>query len=106
MSYFSSKQFNELNGFSFNERQQIISIAQSKLSVPEKLILNLLKLVLLIPLFWMLSTSNWLGFVITTIIVFTAYIMVVRPLNLKFLTKYIEAAVAAHNKLMNEDMRT
>ncbi|WP_448546889.1 DUF6170 family protein [Thalassotalea fusca] len=96
MSHFSSKQFEALDKFTFKERQQIIVIAQAQLTVPEKLILNLFKLVLIIPLFWMLATHNWLGFIVALVVVLAIYIAILRPLNLKFLSKYIEEAVSKH----------
>ena len=98
MKYLSSKQFESLNKFSFKERQQIVALAQSQLTVPEKLILNLMKLVLFIPLFWMLSTYNWLGFIVCAIIVFSAYLIIVRPLSLKFLAKYMDEAIHKFEK--------
>jgi len=98
MSHFSSKQFEALDKFTFKERQQIIARAQAQLTVPEKLILNILKLVLLIPLFWMLATHNWLGFVVALVVVLFIYVVILRPLNLKFLSKYMDDAVAKHNQ--------
>ncbi len=96
--YFSTKQFNELNSYSFAERQQIVALASAKIKPLGKFVLNLLKLCLLIPAFLMLANiESWL-FVLPLGFVLIGYFILLRPLSLYFMHQYLTAAIAQYEQ--------
>ncbi|OUS23280.1 hypothetical protein A9Q98_15510 [Thalassotalea sp. 42_200_T64] len=91
--YFSSNQFAQLAAFDFHQRQEIIAIASSRLSPLSKFILNLLKLAVLIPPFFMLANiDSWL-FVIPLAFVLLGYFIVLRPLSLLFISSHLDKSI-------------
>ncbi|MDN3651663.1 DUF6170 family protein [Thalassotalea ponticola] len=92
--YFSSNQFEQLKDFNFAEKQQIIELANHKMTAPTKLLLNILKLLILIPPFMLLArVDSWL-FVLPLILLLVCYFVILRPLSLMFLSQHIDEAVA------------
>jgi hypothetical protein len=96
--YFSSDKIPALHDFSLHQRQAILAIAQTKFSAPEKFILNIIKLSLLIPPF--LFIANLQGFALFTsaVIVLIAYFLILRPIMLFFSHKYLDKAVVEYKK--------
>ncbi|TRX57422.1 DUF6170 family protein [Thalassomonas sp. M1454] len=91
--YFSSKQFEQLEGFSFNEKQQIIALATSKMSPGAKVFLNLLKLCILTPPFLMLANIDSWWFLMPLVFVLIGYFIVLRPISLYFIKKHLSQAI-------------
>lgn len=91
--YFSSKQFEQLNDFPFNEKQQIIALATSKMSPAAKVFLNLLKLCILTPPFLMLANIDSWWFLLPIFFVLIGYFIVLRPLSLYFVKKHLSQAI-------------
>lgn len=91
--YFSSKQFKQLNEFSFNEKQQIIALATSKMSPAAKFFLNLLKLCLLTPPFLMLASLDSWWFLMPIFFVLIGYFIVLRPVSLFFIKQHLSQAI-------------
>lgn len=87
--YLSSKQLPELVQHSPRERQEILSKAQQKLTVPEKLVLNILKLFMLTPPFLFLARQEIIALTFALIGSFTLYFFVAKPLKLHFCRKYL-----------------
>jgi len=93
---FSTKQLKALNDFNLSERQAILALAHQKLSVPEKLILNIIKLILLIPPFIFLARQEWLLLLATSFISVLAYFLIMKPISLTFGQKYLHDAIKKH----------
>lgn len=90
---FSSNNLPELQQYSVKERQQILAIASNKLVTPQKLILNLIKLFILIPPFIMIARlDTWLLF-IPLIFVLVGYFVLMRPISLYFLRAHLPNAI-------------
>ncbi|WOH37500.1 DUF6170 family protein [Thalassotalea fonticola] len=92
--YFSSNQFPQLQQFDFRSRQEIISLATSKLSPLAKFVLNLLKMAILIPPFFMLANVQSWYFLIPLVFVLVGYFIVLRPLSLLFIDKHLEKSIS------------
>jgi len=88
--YFSSNQVPELKDLPMRERQEALHKAKQKLSVPEKLILNIIKLFMLIPPFLFLARQDWGMLAISLMITPIVYFLVMRPLSLLFAVKHIK----------------
>ncbi|MAG76575.1 MAG: hypothetical protein CL811_07425 [Colwelliaceae bacterium] len=87
--YLSSKDIPALSESSFQERNEKVYRAQQKLTVPEKLILSILKLILLIPPFIYLARQDWLILLVTLVGSTAAFFCVFRPISLAFLSKHL-----------------
>ncbi|WP_286265547.1 DUF6170 family protein [Thalassotalea atypica] len=95
---FSSNQIEELKDYSIKERQEILALAMQKLTVPQKLMLNLIKLGLLIPPFIYLARQDWGMLVLTVIISLVAYLLVMKPASLSFCKAHIKQALKQFSK--------
>lgn len=79
--YFSSHQIPELNGLNFAQRMSVVRAASDKLSVPQKLMLNLIKLAILFIFFMYIARAgDW------TALLYIAGLVVVYPLVTRPLT--------------------
>ena len=94
--YFSTAKIDALQAFNTQQRQQILAIASTKLSVPEKLILNLIKLALLIPPFLLLAQMQGLSLVIAIFTSLLLYFILLRPIMLNFQLKHIDKAIKTY----------
>lgn len=97
---FSSNQIKALSDFNLGDRHQILTLAFAFLTVPQKLILNLIKLALLIPPFIYLARQDWGLMTFTTIVVLLCYLMIMKPLSLYFCCQHLDKAIKqfkAHN---------
>ncbi len=96
--YFSSNKIPELLPYNIQQRQAILSLAQAKLSAPEKLILNIIKLLLLIPPFLFIANLQGLAIVISIAVVLVTYFIVLRPIMLYFAQKHLNSAITQYKK--------
>lgn len=96
--YFSSNKIPALHAFSLHQRQAILTLAQAKLSAPEKFILNILKLLLLIPPFLFIANLQGLALIGALVIVLFAYFILLRPIMLYFSQKHLDKAIAQYQK--------
>ena len=101
--YTSSNSITELDSFSIREKQMILRLAMEKMTVPQKLIINLLKLVLLIPPFLYLANLNLGMLAISMIIVTAAYVFVMRPVSLSFAVSHLPAAIKQFERAKAEE---
>lgn len=88
--YFSSKQIPQLHGLSLTQRLDALQGAQKKLSGPEKLLLNVLKLAILTPVFVLILqvSQNWLA-LLWALLVCLLYPIIIKPLELGLCSKYL-----------------
>ncbi|MER2491440.1 DUF6170 family protein [Catenovulum sediminis] len=91
--YLKSSQIPELKTYSFTERAQIISIALSFMSVPDKFILNMSKLVVLAPIFIMVAKFEEWWMLIPMIIVGICYPLITNPIQLNLARKHLPKAL-------------
>lgn len=98
MMIFSTNQIKLLNNYNIKERQQIIALASQKLTVPQKLILNLIKLALLIPPFLFIANMQGTALILSITVVLIAYFTLLRPVMLQFLLKHIERSIDQYEK--------
>lgn len=92
--YFTTRQIPGLSKLPLNERLQLLDSAARKLTVPEKTILNVLKLLVIVPVFVLvLQTANdwrallWAGLIILL------YPLFVKPVQYSLSAKYIKIPV-------------
>jgi len=85
--YFSSKDIPELAELTIRERTEKIQKAKQKLTVPEKLILNVLKLALLTPPFIYLARQDWAFLISSTILAIAINLTIIKPILFYFLKK-------------------
>lgn len=89
----STQKIKELDPYSIAEKSSITQQALTKFNTVEKTILNCIKLLMLIPPFWFLATSNFtflfLSFLSSALIYMFAY----RPLSFKFALPHIKKLI-------------
>jgi hypothetical protein len=88
--YFSSKQIPQLQSYTLTERLTLLREAQQKLTGPEKLLLNLLKLLIFIPVFVLIlqSSANWWALA-WALLLFLLYPIVIKPIQFGLCAKYL-----------------
>ncbi|KXI28142.1 DUF6170 family protein [Paraglaciecola hydrolytica] len=88
--YFSSKQIPQLQHLSLPQRLDALQTAQKKLTGPEKLLLNLLKLVMLVPVFVLILqvSNNWLA-LLWALLVSLLYPLIIKPMEFGLCIKYL-----------------
>ncbi len=96
--YFSSKHISELAEFTNIEKRQILAIAFLKMTTPEKLVINLIKLGMLIPPFLLLANLKFASLAASLVVVFLAYLLIMRPISLAFAKNHITKAIAVFKK--------
>jgi hypothetical protein len=96
--YFSSNKIPALHDFSLHQRQAILALAQAKLSAPEKFILNIIKLSLLIPPFLFIANLQGFALAASIALVLIAYFLLLRPIMLFFAQKHLDKAIAQYQK--------
>jgi len=92
--YFTSRNIPELSGLKYTQRAQIIRLALSYLSIPQKTILNIIKLVFLTPLFLILARIDSWEILIYLLIVGFCYPLITTPISLYFAKQHINKAKA------------
>jgi len=97
---FSTNKLPELENFTLMQRQQILALAAAKLTAPEKFVLNILKLFMLVPPFLFLAQLDGIFFVFSLFGVLAIYFILLRPISLIFTRKYLCAAIKQFNKLI------
>ncbi len=96
--YFSANKIPALHNFSLHQRQAILTLAQAKLSAPEKFILNIIKLSLLIPPFLFIASLQGVAVIISIVIILISYFLLLRPIMLFFSAKHLDKAIAQYQK--------
>ncbi len=88
--YFSTRHIPQLKGLPLAERMQRLERAAKKLSVPEKTLLNILKLIVIVPAFALLlrTAEDWSA-LLWAFVVFLLYPLVVKPVQYSLSAKYL-----------------
>jgi len=88
--YFSTKKIPQLQHLPLTQRLQAMQLAQGKLIGPEKLFLNVLKMLVVIPVFIFIiqMATNWMA-IIWALLVTLLYPMLVKPVQYGLCAKYI-----------------
>ncbi|MCH8536361.1 MAG: DUF6170 family protein [Alkalimonas sp.] len=86
--YFSSHQIPELDGLNFAERMSVVRGASDKLSVPKKLLLNLIKLAILFIFFMYIARAGDWTALLYIVGLIVAYPMITRPLTFMLCRPY------------------
>ena len=87
--HFSSHTISELQGLNFAERMQVVRKATDQLPTPKKLLLNLLKLAILIPLFMLIARYQHSADLLWIALLLLAYPLLTRPLTFKLCQPYL-----------------
>jgi hypothetical protein len=96
---FSTNKIPELESYTLQQRQQILTLAASKLTAPEKFVLNIIKLIMLVPPFLFMAQLEGVFFVLSLFCVLAIYFILLRPISLVFTRKYLDLAVKQFKKL-------
>ena len=96
--YFSTRQIPKLSGKPLTERLAAMQMAEKKLTVPEKTLLNVLKLLVIIPIFVLVLqvTSNW-TFMFWALLVFLLYPLAIKPIQYSLCAKYLPQEISKEN---------
>lgn len=101
--YFSTNQISLLDTFTSREKHEIMALALSKFTVPQKLIVNLLKLCMLIPPFLYLANLEMVMLTVTVVIVLAVYVLIMRPVCFWFAQEHLEQAIKMHVSLKGDE---
>ena len=88
--YFSTQKIPQLQHLSLTQRLAAIQLAQGKLTGPEKLLLNVLKMLVVIPVFILIiqMATNWMA-IVWALLVTLLYPVLVKPVQYSLCVKYI-----------------
>lgn len=90
--YFSTRNIPGLSGLPLAERMRLLERAAKKLTVPEKTVLNILKLLVIVPAFTLLLrvATDWTS-LLWALLVFLLYPIIVKPVQYSLSAKYLES---------------
>ena len=90
--YFTTRNIPALQGVPLADRMRRLERAAKKLSVPEKTVLNILKLLVIVPAFTLLLsvTSDWTS-ILWAGLIFLLYPLLVKPVQYSLSVKYLES---------------
>ncbi|MEP4891754.1 MAG: DUF6170 family protein [Aliiglaciecola sp.] len=97
--YFSTRQIPQLRNLSIDERFIRIRAAENKLTAPEKLLLNVIKLLIMVPVFvFVLRTfQDWSSLLWAGLIIL-AYPLILKPFQYSLCAKYLKQPEDTHTK--------
>ena len=102
--YFTTRQLPGLEDLSTTARLQVLTSVNDRLTKPEKLFLNILKLLLIIPVFVLFTGQYSIPTVLIGLSICTVlYPAVLRPIHLGIIAKYVDHAVATKINNRNID---
>lgn len=81
MLYLNSRSIPELAGLSFPQRMAVIRKAADNLAVPTKISLNILKLLILVPLFLLIARANGWAIAGYILLLVVLYPLITRPVT-------------------------
>jgi hypothetical protein len=85
--YFSSKNIPALQNLTIKQRRELIKKAEKKFTVPEKLLLNLIKLGILVPMFlYLVWLSGW-QLILPPVFALVGYLFVYRSFFYFFIVR-------------------
>jgi lipopolysaccharide export LptBFGC system permease protein LptF len=88
--YFSTRHIPQLKHLPLTERLEHIQAAQKKLTSPERLLLNVLTLLIVVPVFVFIlrSSESWFSLLWAALVAFT-YPVILKPIQYSLCAKYI-----------------
>jgi hypothetical protein len=93
MLYWNSQSLPELKGLNFRERMAVIRRASDLLPVPKKLILNVFKLLVLIPPFMAIArASTIVEALLWALLLIISYPLLTRPLTFIMVNPFLKIA--------------
>ncbi|MEG3768424.1 DUF6170 family protein [Alteromonas sp. 14N.309.X.WAT.G.H12] len=97
--YFSTRQIPALKSYSLAQRMQIINSAAKMLTVPEKTLLNVLKLLVIVPVFVFIirTSANWHS-LLWAFLVFLLYPLIIKPIQYSLCAKYVPRVLSKERK--------
>ena len=89
--YFFPRQIPELRGLPLRERAIALEQAALKLSVPERSLLNVLKLLVIVPVFALILriSENWFALIWASLVL-AIYPLLIKPLQYSLSAKYLK----------------
>ncbi|MCC2614800.1 DUF6170 family protein [Aestuariibacter halophilus] len=89
--YFTTRQIPQLKHLPFGDRMQAMRDAEKRLTPPEKLLLNLLKLLIIVPAFALIlrASDDWWALVWAALLIL-AYPLVLTPIQHSFCAKHLK----------------
>ncbi|WP_017444686.1 DUF6170 family protein [Gayadomonas joobiniege] len=93
--YLKSSQIPALKDYSFTERAHIIQYALNMLTVPEKFILNISKLIILAPVFVLIARFQEWWMLIPMLITGICYPLITNPIQLNMACRHLDQALAS-----------
>ena len=96
--YFSTRHIPALKGLPLAERVKRLDQAAKNLTVPEKTLLNVLKLLVIVPVFVLIlqTASNWTS-LLWALLVFLLYPLLVKQIQNSMSAKYLAPAPEKEN---------
>lgn len=96
--YYSTRQITQLRTLSVTQRLALVQEATARLSVPEKTLLNILKLLVIVPAFFLIlrGVNDWTS-LLWAGVVFLLYPLLVMPVQLTLAAPYLQ-----HNESLKE----
>lgn len=97
--YFSPKKIPQLRDLALRDRMIALERAALKMSVPERSLLNVLKLMIIIPVFVFIlqASENWLA-LLWAALALLVYPLVIKPLQYSLSAKYLPKQIAEAEK--------
>lgn len=89
MIYLNSQSIPELAGLNFSQRMQVIRQAADKLPVPTKITLNIIKLLVLVPLFLLIARADGWAIAGYAVLLVLVYPLITRPLTFALCRKQL-----------------
>lgn len=88
--YFSTKQIPQLRDLSLQQRMVALEHAALKMTVPERSLLNVLKLLIIVPVFVFIlqASENWYALVWAALVLLV-YPLFIKPLQYSLSAKYL-----------------
>lgn len=88
MLFFNSQSIPELAGLTFEQRMAVIRLATDRLSVPTKLVLNIIKLVILFSFFMAIARAEGWHIVYYVLGLLVVYPLITRPLTFHYSRRF------------------
>ncbi|NVK55653.1 MAG: hypothetical protein HWE26_08570 [Alteromonadaceae bacterium] len=97
--YLSTRDIPALKGLPLTERVKRLDNAAKRLTVPEKTLLNILKLLVFVPVFALIlhTATSWTS-LIWAFVVFLLYPLLVKPIQYSMSAKYIVQSLSKENQ--------
>jgi membrane protease YdiL (CAAX protease family) len=81
MLYLNSQNIPELAGLNFAQRMAVVRTAADNLPAPIKITLNIIKLLILVPLFLLIADADGWAIALYIVLLLIAYPLIIRPLT-------------------------